>query len=334
MHLIHRHAQHTSGDDIDGDVLQRVVEGVVLLSHEIGHQHRYTVTCESSPRTGDIAVAWYEDDIHCQQYQTANAREDGSPDGLVDNLIPERQVEVDAHHDLCRHDDRYHAQTYPVVGADDVFQNVEIRHHQQEGKQREDDEILHRLGVHLMLVLVLDTCEHNGLVGKAEGLGDHRHNHRNLRAGTIDTQLLMHITTMIDVGEQHLIRRLVQDTCDAQYEDGPRIAEHGAQELCIEFPAETRIFRDHANGEHHGAHQIDVEGVSHILAVHPIEIDEVQENAHADIQQFQGRKLQRFLLLTKVSEGNAQESIDGYRNSHHSDIIRMVLVTHQPADRR
>ena len=73
----------------------------------------------------------------------------------------------------------------------------------------------------LVLVFILDSCKDDRLVGEAERLCNHRHNHGNLRASTIDAQLRMHIAALVDVREQHLVGRLVQDTGNAQHQNRP-----------------------------------------------------------------------------------------------------------------
>ena len=135
-----------------------------------------------------------------------------------------------------------------------------------------------------MLVLVLDASKDDGLVGKAEGLRNHSHNHGYLRAGTVDAQLLAHVAALVEVGEEHLVGRLVQDSGNAQYQDRPGVAEHGAQQFHVELPAESRVFRNQADGKHGSTRQVDIEHIAHVLAVHVVEINEVQHDAYHDVQ--------------------------------------------------
>ena len=65
-HIIHRHRQQHSHDDIDGNAFQRIVERVVFLSHEVGSDHRHAIAGHTSPGTGHIAILWHEDDVHNQ----------------------------------------------------------------------------------------------------------------------------------------------------------------------------------------------------------------------------------------------------------------------------
>ena len=176
----HEPEENDRYEGVDGDVLQWIVDGVVFLSHEIGDDHCCAIASKSCPGARHVAVARHEDKVHGNEHGTADAREPCSPDGLVDELVPEGEVEVDAHHDLCRHDDGHHTQTAPVVAAYDVSQDVHVAHHQEEGEQGEDNEIFHRLGVGVAVVLVLRFSEDERLVGVAERLGYHRHDHGNL----------------------------------------------------------------------------------------------------------------------------------------------------------
>ena len=143
----------------------------------------------------------------------------------------------------------------------------------------------------------------------------------------------MHVATRIDVGEEHLVGGLIEDACNTKDEDGPRIAEHVLQQLTVQLPAEGGILRYEAQGEHDGTYQVDIEGITHVVTVHHGEVDDVQQDAHDNVQQFQQGKLEGFLLLAQVGKGNAQEGIDSHRNSHHTNIRRMLAVAHQRADR-
>ena len=115
--------------------------------------------------------------------------------------------------------------------------------------------------------------------------------------------------------------------------DGPRIAEHVLQQLSVQLPAEGGILRHETQGKHDGTYQVDIEGIAHVVTVHHGKVDDVQQDAHDDVQQFQQGKLEGFLLLAQVGEGNAQEGIDSHRDSHHTYIRRMLAVAHQRADR-
>ena len=44
-------------------------------------------------------------------------------------------------------------------------------------------------------------------------------------------------------------------------------------------------------------------------------------------------ELDGLALLTQVGKGDAQEGINSYRDSHHTNIVRMVAIAHQLTDR-
>ena len=95
-----------------------------------------------------------------------------------------------------------------------MLENVHITHHGQKGQQRENDEELHGAGVHLLAVLVLLLAEDEGLVGVAEGLRYHGHNHGNLDAGAVDAQLgvgTLAVEGGGHVGIDDFVGRLVED---------------------------------------------------------------------------------------------------------------------------
>ena len=87
--LRHAHEEGGSKEYVGTDGLEIVGNGVFLLTHEIGEKHTGGIAAESCPCTGDVAIAGHEDDIHCQQYQTSDDREQGTPQCLVDEFVPE-----------------------------------------------------------------------------------------------------------------------------------------------------------------------------------------------------------------------------------------------------
>ena len=194
---------------INHNLLHRIVDRILLLTHEVGEKHGCSITCETGPGTGDVTINWYEDNVDGNQYRTTDAREVSTPDGLVDELVPETEVEIYSHHDFGSHYDRHYLQTIPVVATDDVAQYIQITYHHQESQEGEDDEILHRRSVSLSVVLILRLAEYERLVSIAESLGNHRHNHRNLAGCSIDSELRMCIALLIDVREENLVGSLV-----------------------------------------------------------------------------------------------------------------------------
>ena len=127
-----------------------------------------SISSETSPGTGNVTIDRYEDNVDGNQYQATDARKVSTPDGLVDELVPETEVEIYSHHDFGSHYDRHYLQTIPVVATDDVAQYIQIAYYHQEGEQSEDDEIFHRRSVSLSVVLILRLAEYEWLVSIAE----------------------------------------------------------------------------------------------------------------------------------------------------------------------
>ena len=194
---------------INHNLLHRIVDRILLLTYEVGEKHRRSISCKTCPGTGDVTIDWYEDNVDGYQYCTTDARKIGSPDGLVDELVPETEVEIYSHHDFGSHYDRHYLQTIPIVTTDDVAQYIQIAYHHQERQEGKDDEIFHRRSVSLSVVLILRLAEYERLVSIAESLGNHRHNHRNLAGCSIDSELRMCIALLIDVREENLVGSLV-----------------------------------------------------------------------------------------------------------------------------
>lgn len=163
--------------------------------------------------------------VHSEEDQAAYAGEEGSPESLVCQLVPEGEIEVDTHHDLGGHDDRDYLQAFPVAWSDDVFKDVHVADHAEEGQEREYYEVLHRFGIHLLAALLRRAAEHEGFVGIAEGLGNHRHDHRDLDARAVDTKRNIG-TFAVDEREHYLGAALVQDAGYSEHKDRPAVGHH------------------------------------------------------------------------------------------------------------
>ena len=213
-----------------------------------------------------------------------------------------------------------------------MLQNVHIAHHDEKGQQGEDDEVFHRVFVHLVLVFVFHSGEHDGLVGVAERLGDHGHDHGNLRRGAVDAQLSVHVFTFIYIGEQHLVGRLVEYAGHAEHQYGPAVAQHPSQHGRVQCVAESRELLDQQHACRGRADQVDVEREAHLLALVDGEVGDVEGYAEDDVEQFECGKLDGFLLLSEVGEGYAQKGVDGHRDCHHPHIVGMVGVAHEPGE--
>ena len=99
------------------DILHGIRYGILLLPHNVAQHHSRAVARYPTPCTGPIAVLGDEENIDGKEHQSTCQREPSTIDSLVNELIPKRQVEVDTHHNLCCHHNRYYAQAFTVVGT-------------------------------------------------------------------------------------------------------------------------------------------------------------------------------------------------------------------------
>lgn len=212
----------------------------MLLSYEVREQHGRAVACKSAPRTGNVAEAGHEYHVDKDEHQAACPGEPGAPDGLVDEFIPERQVEIYTHHYLCRHHDGHHLESAPVVAADEMAQNVHISYHDEECQKGEDNKILHCLGVGFAVVLVLRLAEHERLIGIAERLSYHGHDHRYLAGGAVDAELRVSIGVLVDIRKENLVGRLIKYSGYTQHQYRPAVRQHAAHEGAVEGVFEAR----------------------------------------------------------------------------------------------
>lgn len=58
---------------INHNLLHRIVDRILLLTHKVGEQHGCSISSEASPGTGDVTINWYEDNVDGYQYRTTDA---------------------------------------------------------------------------------------------------------------------------------------------------------------------------------------------------------------------------------------------------------------------
>ena len=197
------------------------------MPHEEAENHCSSITRKTTPCTSHVAKFRDEDDIDGNEHGTPCQGEPRTPDGLVDELIPEREVEVDAHHDFSSHHNRHGDEPFAIFCTDDVLENVHIAHHAEESEEGEDDEVFHRHGIVFLAVLVLCLRKDDGFVGIAECLGNHCHNHCHLHTGTILAQLHFRLSHRVQprVGvcprEDDLVNRLVEHPRNGKHKNRP-----------------------------------------------------------------------------------------------------------------
>src|SRR5574344_886009 len=149
----HTYIQDHGQTNVHYDVLEGVLDRVLFLTDYVGQDHRGSVAGETGPGAGHITELRDEHNIHSEQHEASDSGEQRTPKCLVCKLVPERKVEIDSHHDLSGHHDRHDLEALPIAWTDDVFQDIHIPYDAKERKEGEYDEVLHRLGVHLLAVL-------------------------------------------------------------------------------------------------------------------------------------------------------------------------------------
>ena len=104
------YAEEGQGEGKVGEYALHVVgDRVIVLTDEVGEQHGCAVARNATPCTGYVAIARHEDDVDGKQHRAGDDRHDGAPVGLVVELVPEGEVEVDPHENLGHHHDGHHA---------------------------------------------------------------------------------------------------------------------------------------------------------------------------------------------------------------------------------
>ena len=74
----------------------------------------------------------------------------------------------------------------------------------------------------------------------------------------------MGICSLIYIGEENLVCRLVQYACHAKHQDGPAIGKHTTQEGLVEIKWHSGDLFQQEEEQSHRTEQVDVEGVSGI----------------------------------------------------------------------
>ena len=201
-------------------------------------------------------------------------------------------------------------------------------HHAEECQQREDKEILHRCSVVFGLVGILRLRKDDGLVGIAECLGNHCHNHRYLHARAVVAQQHVGLCLVgIDQREDNLIGHLVQNTCNTQYQDGPRVAEHLLQQCTIELPLNLEQVRNEEQRDETRTQQVDEEDVEHRRLAQHDEVEHVQSDVQHDEQHLQRCKADGALLETQEAERDSLQGVEGYHHAHHQQELRVFAIS-------
>ena len=228
-----------------------------------------------------------------------------------------------------------------------MLQYVHVSDDGKERQKGEDYKELHRLGVSIAVVLVLGFAEHERLVGVAEGLCYHRHNHRYLACRAVNAELGMGVGSLVDVRENDFICRLVEYSGDSEHQYWPAVAEHSLKQRTVEDILEARKFLPEKERYRAGAEQVDVERIANTyrrvvyLAYEALaaaafiqrgeqhEEHQVEADVHYDEQHLERGELYRALLVAQIRERNGLERVERYGQGHRPDVGRMVGIAHR-----
>ena len=61
--LGHSGKEDEGENHINHNLLHRIVDRILLLTHKIGEKHRRSISCKTSPGTGDVTIDRYEDNV-------------------------------------------------------------------------------------------------------------------------------------------------------------------------------------------------------------------------------------------------------------------------------
>ena len=86
---VHDGGEKPGYGNVAEDAFQGVRDGELALSDEVGQQHGCSISRHSSPCARHIAVTGDEQDIDKNQNHASDTREPCSPDGLVNQFVPE-----------------------------------------------------------------------------------------------------------------------------------------------------------------------------------------------------------------------------------------------------
>ena len=90
---MHQGKEESRQQDIDADALQRIIDGVQPLAEDVRQERRRTVAGHTAPSAGHVTILRDEHDVDRDEHDAASEREPHAIDRLVDELVPQRQVE-------------------------------------------------------------------------------------------------------------------------------------------------------------------------------------------------------------------------------------------------
>ena len=315
---------------------------VVALADEVAEEDAGAVAGEAAPGAGHVADARDEEDVDKDEHGATDGAHDSAPVGFGGELVPEGEVEVDAHENFRHHDDGHGTEAVPVVALDDVAEEVHVADDDHERQKGEHDEVFHYKCLAFFALLALPSGKHKGLISIAESLGDHCHNHGDFDAGAVDAELFVHVGAGIEEGEEDFVEHLVEDAHDTEDEQGPGVAEHALKQLKIEDgESEILEFAPEAEGHQGGAQEVDIEDVADVvLLVVPLhegevlalggheEDEKVEPDVEDDKGEFECGEFPGFVFETQACEEDGLEGVERHDDSHDGDVLGVGLIAH------
>src|SRR3712207_6558933 len=123
---IHSEEKNHRQNYVKRDVLQRIINGIILLSEQVTGHHTDTIGRKSGPSTSHVTESGDENHVDKDKHHASQTREISAPNGAVGELIPETQVEINAKHQLRGHDNGDDTQAFPIVGSHHMAHNIHV----------------------------------------------------------------------------------------------------------------------------------------------------------------------------------------------------------------
>ena len=161
----------------------------------------------------------------------------------------------------------------------------------------------------MLIVAVGALAKHNRLVGIAERLRYHSHNHGNLHHGAINAKLLLGVGCMINKGKDDFVGSLIENAGNAQHKHRPRVSQHLAQQLAVDAPLHHHQLAVESKGDERCANEVDEECITHIRC-EACECHDVEHDVEHDERQLERCKLHGIALISQIGKRNGLEGIE------------------------
>lgn len=329
--------------------LTQIVRDIeVAFAHYIRKQHQYEIACRATRCGCHIAHGRHKKDLQSDSNYHADDRKPCSVLRLVGEFVPKTEVEIHSLEDIGPQHDGYDPQPLPIGRGDDVFEQIKVERYTHQDKVGKKYIVLHGIGIRVQRLAVLVLGEDKRFVGITERLREHHHDHGDLEARTVDTELRLRVGGGIEEGEEYLVQSLVHDAEHAQHQQRQGIAKHAPQQGEREMRAVPLTPR--LDDSRQQAESLDGSGkdIRHKDIAHPIrrvipqgyargvlyartehQEEEVECDIEKDKQEFEYGKAYRAFLVAEVSEGDACESVHGDDDTEERDELAMVGVAEE-----